>query len=209
MAAAGGRPVVGRFQERLVAEAGALGSLTALTQPTPEDLGREIQRTKALTDKPFGVNLTILPTIRPVPYDECRRAIIESGRLRRLRPSTCASSPARCTRCCRRSLTRARSSSRTAARPTCCRGSRGPRATEFVLAGRALDAVTAREWGVVNAVEQADQVEATALRVAERIARIPAAARAASKSLLAAAWLPGYREHLAENAALISTWLRI
>lgn len=70
------------------------------------------------------------------------------------------------------------------------------RATEFVLAGRALDAGTAREWGVVNAVEQADQVEATALRVAERIARMPAAARAASKSLLAATWLPGYREHL-------------
>ena len=62
-----------------VAEAGALGFLTALTQPTPEDLAREIQRTKDLTDKPFGVNLTILPTINPVPYDEYRRAIIESG----------------------------------------------------------------------------------------------------------------------------------
>lgn len=62
-----------------VAEAGALGFLTALTQPTPEGLVREIQRTKDLTDKPFGVNLTILPTIRPVPYDEYRRAIIESG----------------------------------------------------------------------------------------------------------------------------------
>ncbi|WP_166875453.1 nitronate monooxygenase family protein [Salinibacterium sp. ZJ450] len=62
-----------------VAEAGALGFLTALTQPTPEDLVREIQRTKDLTDKPFGVNLTILPTIRPVPYDEYRQAIIESG----------------------------------------------------------------------------------------------------------------------------------
>ncbi|MGO4689627.1 NAD(P)H-dependent flavin oxidoreductase [Glaciibacter sp. 2TAF33] len=62
-----------------VAEAGALGFLTALTQPTPEDLVKEIQRTKDLTDKPFGVNLTILPTIRPVPYDEYRQAIIESG----------------------------------------------------------------------------------------------------------------------------------
>lgn len=62
-----------------VAEAGALGFLTALTQPTPEDLAKEIQRTKDLTDKPFGVNLTILPTIRPVPYDEYRQAIIESG----------------------------------------------------------------------------------------------------------------------------------
>ena len=62
-----------------VAEAGALGFLTALTQPTPEDLVKEIQRTQDLTDKPFGVNLTILPTINPVPYDEYRQAIIESG----------------------------------------------------------------------------------------------------------------------------------
>ncbi|WP_457967006.1 nitronate monooxygenase [Arthrobacter sp. D1-29] len=61
-----------------VANAGAMGFLTALTQPTPEDLVREIQRTRDLTDAPFGVNLTILPTIRPVPYDEYRRAIIES-----------------------------------------------------------------------------------------------------------------------------------
>jgi nitronate monooxygenase len=62
-----------------VAEAGALGFLTALTQPTPEALVAEIERTRALTDKPFGVNLTILPTIRPVPYDEYRAAIIEAG----------------------------------------------------------------------------------------------------------------------------------
>lgn len=62
-----------------VAEAGALGFLTALTQPTPEALVKEIRRTQDLTDKPFGVNLTILPTIRPVPYDEFRQAIIESG----------------------------------------------------------------------------------------------------------------------------------
>lgn len=62
-----------------VAEAGALGFLTALTQPSPEDLVKEIRRTQDLTDKPFGVNLTILPTIRPVPYDEYRQAIIESG----------------------------------------------------------------------------------------------------------------------------------
>lgn len=50
-----------------VANAGALGFLTALTQPTPEDLAKEIARTRELTDKPFGVNLTILPTINPVP----------------------------------------------------------------------------------------------------------------------------------------------
>jgi nitronate monooxygenase len=62
-----------------VAEAGALGFLTALTQPTPEALAAEIDRCRELTDLPFGVNLTILPTIRPVPYDEYRQAICESG----------------------------------------------------------------------------------------------------------------------------------
>ncbi|MBI1350066.1 MAG: nitronate monooxygenase [Actinomycetales bacterium] len=62
-----------------VANAGALGFLTALTQPTPEALSREIARCREMTDRPFGVNLTILPTIRPVPYDEYRDAIIEGG----------------------------------------------------------------------------------------------------------------------------------
>ena len=62
-----------------VANAGALGFLTALTQPTPEALAKEIVRTRELTDKPFGVNLTILPTINPVPYDEYRAAIVEAG----------------------------------------------------------------------------------------------------------------------------------
>jgi nitronate monooxygenase len=62
-----------------VANAGALGFLTALTQPTPEALVREIARTREMTDKPFGVNLTILPSITPPPYAEYRRAIIESG----------------------------------------------------------------------------------------------------------------------------------
>jgi nitronate monooxygenase len=61
-----------------VANAGALGFLTALTQPTPEELVAEIRRTRDLTDQPFGVNLTIMPTIDPVPYDEYRQAIIES-----------------------------------------------------------------------------------------------------------------------------------
>lgn len=62
-----------------VANAGALGFLTALTQPSPEALTAEIARTRGLTDKPFGVNLTILPTLKPVPYEEYARAIIESG----------------------------------------------------------------------------------------------------------------------------------
>ncbi|GAA3086854.1 nitronate monooxygenase family protein [Streptomyces roseofulvus] len=62
-----------------VANAGALGFLTALTQPTPEALAAEIARCRNMTDRPFGVNLTILPTIKPVPYAEYRAAIIESG----------------------------------------------------------------------------------------------------------------------------------
>jgi NADH:quinone reductase (non-electrogenic) len=62
-----------------VANAGALGFITALTQPTPEDLEKEIKMCKELTDRPFGVNLTILPTLTPPPYVEYRQAIIESG----------------------------------------------------------------------------------------------------------------------------------
>lgn len=62
-----------------VANAGALGFLTALTQPTPAALADEIARTRSMTDRPFGVNLTMLPSIRPIPYDEYRDAIIDSG----------------------------------------------------------------------------------------------------------------------------------
>jgi NAD(P)H-dependent flavin oxidoreductase YrpB (nitropropane dioxygenase family) len=62
-----------------VANAGGLGFLTALTQPSPEALAKEIARTRELTDKPFGVNLTILPAMTPPPYAEYRAAIIESG----------------------------------------------------------------------------------------------------------------------------------
>lgn len=62
-----------------VANAGALGFLTALMQPTPEGLAKEIARTREMTDRPFGVNLTILPVMRTVPYDEYRQVIIESG----------------------------------------------------------------------------------------------------------------------------------
>mgnify|MGYP000669338153 CR=1 FL=1 len=53
--------------------------MPALTQPTPEDLAKEIARTKEMTDKPFGVNLTILPAIKPPPYAEYRDAIIQGG----------------------------------------------------------------------------------------------------------------------------------
>jgi NAD(P)H-dependent flavin oxidoreductase YrpB (nitropropane dioxygenase family) len=62
-----------------VSEAGGLGILTALTQPSPEALRREIERTRTMTDNPFGVNLTILPSISPPPYAEYRQAIIEAG----------------------------------------------------------------------------------------------------------------------------------
>ncbi len=76
----GGMQHVGKAElVSAVANAGALGFLTALTQPTPDALFREIARTRTMTDQPFGVNLTILPTIKPVPYDEYMRAIIESG----------------------------------------------------------------------------------------------------------------------------------
>ncbi|GAC56660.1 putative oxidoreductase [Gordonia hirsuta DSM 44140 = NBRC 16056] len=76
----GGMQWVGRAElAAAVSEAGGLGMITALTQPTPDDLRREIERARALTDKPLGVNLTILPTIDPPPYDEYRRAIFDSG----------------------------------------------------------------------------------------------------------------------------------
>ena len=62
-----------------VANAGALGFITAHMFPTAEDLMKEIEHTRELTDQPFGVNMTILPSLNPIPYDEYRRAIVESG----------------------------------------------------------------------------------------------------------------------------------
>ena len=61
-----------------VSAAGGLGTITALTQPTPDALRREIDRCRSLTSKPFAVNLTILPSLNPPPYAEYRRAIIDS-----------------------------------------------------------------------------------------------------------------------------------
>ena len=76
----GGMQWVGRAElVAAVANSGCLGLLTALTQPTPEALTAEIARTREMTDKPFGVNLTILPSINPPPYEEYRQAIVESG----------------------------------------------------------------------------------------------------------------------------------
>jgi NAD(P)H-dependent flavin oxidoreductase YrpB (nitropropane dioxygenase family) len=76
----GGMQWVGRAElTSAVANAGALGFLTALTQPTPEDLVKEIARCREMTDKPFGVNLTLLPTLIPRNYDAYIDAIIDSG----------------------------------------------------------------------------------------------------------------------------------
>ena len=76
----GGMMWVGRAElAAAVSNAGGLGLITALTQPTPDDLRREVDRCRAMTDKPFGVNLTILPSVSPPPYAEYRRAIIDSG----------------------------------------------------------------------------------------------------------------------------------
>ncbi len=62
-----------------VSNAGGLGIITALTQPTPEDLAKEIARCREMTDKPFGVNLTFLPSFKEPPYPEYIRAIIDGG----------------------------------------------------------------------------------------------------------------------------------
>jgi NAD(P)H-dependent flavin oxidoreductase YrpB (nitropropane dioxygenase family) len=61
-----------------VSNAGAFGILTALTQPTPEALRHEIRRCRSLTDRPFGVNLTMLPSIDPPPYEQYLEAILDS-----------------------------------------------------------------------------------------------------------------------------------
>ena len=76
----GGMQWVGRAElTSAVADAGALGFLTALTQPTSEDLAREIARCRSLTDRTFGVNLTFLPAVNPPPYDEYLAVVIEAG----------------------------------------------------------------------------------------------------------------------------------
>lgn len=76
----GGMQWVGRAAlASSVSNAGGLGILTALTQPTPEALVAEIARCREMTDKPFGVNLTILPSINPPPYAAYRDAIVDAG----------------------------------------------------------------------------------------------------------------------------------
>lgn len=76
----GGMMWVGRAElASAVSNAGGLGILTALTQPTPQALREEIERCRGLTDQPFGVNLTVLPSANPPPYAEYLQAIIDSG----------------------------------------------------------------------------------------------------------------------------------
>jgi NAD(P)H-dependent flavin oxidoreductase YrpB (nitropropane dioxygenase family) len=62
-----------------VSNAGGLGIITGLTQKTPELLAREIARCREMTDRPFGVNLTFLPSFAKPPYPEYIQAIIEGG----------------------------------------------------------------------------------------------------------------------------------
>ncbi len=76
----GGMQWVGRAElASAVSNAGGLGILTALTQPDPQALANEIKRCREMTDKPFGVNLTILPSTAPPPYEEYLDAALTSG----------------------------------------------------------------------------------------------------------------------------------
>ena len=62
-----------------VSNAGGLGTITGLTQGTPEKLANEIARCKEMTDKPFAVNLTFLPSLTPPDYPGLVDVIIEGG----------------------------------------------------------------------------------------------------------------------------------
>lgn len=76
----GGMQWVGRAQLASgVSNAGGLGILTALTQPSPEALANEIKLCRQMTDQPFGVNLTMLPSTSPPPYAEYLDAALSSG----------------------------------------------------------------------------------------------------------------------------------
>ena len=62
-----------------VSNAGGFGMLTALTQPSPQALSDEIKRCRKMTDKPFGVNLTVFPTIKPLDHAAYARVCVENG----------------------------------------------------------------------------------------------------------------------------------
>ncbi|OAL43846.1 inosine monophosphate dehydrogenase [Pyrenochaeta sp. DS3sAY3a] len=79
----GGMMWVGRAEMiSAVANAGALGFLTALTQPTPEALRSEIRRTKGMLNSSavqFGVNITLLPMMNPPDYSAYAKVVVEEG----------------------------------------------------------------------------------------------------------------------------------
>src|ERR1043166_4077453 len=76
----GGMMWVGRAElAAAVSNAGGLGVLTGLTQPTPDALRAEIDRCRTMTNNPFAFTLTTLPSMSPPPYAEYRKAIIDSG----------------------------------------------------------------------------------------------------------------------------------
>ena len=62
-----------------VSNAGGLGILTALTQPSAQALADEIARCRTMTDKPFGVNITVFPTINPPDYKAYAQAVLDGG----------------------------------------------------------------------------------------------------------------------------------
>ena len=76
----GGMQWVGQAElAAAVSEAGGLGIITALTHKTPEAFEAEIEKLKRLTQKPFGVNLTLMPTLKPVSYDAYVDVMIRQG----------------------------------------------------------------------------------------------------------------------------------
>jgi nitronate monooxygenase len=76
----GGMMRVGRAKlAAAVSEGGGLGIMTALSLPTPDELIEEVRLAQSMTKKPLAVNLTILPTITPVPYEDYARAIVKTG----------------------------------------------------------------------------------------------------------------------------------
>lgn len=62
-----------------VSNAGGLGIITALIFPTPDDLRREIRKCRGLTPNPFGVNITLLPSLNPPDYGAYAQAVIDEG----------------------------------------------------------------------------------------------------------------------------------
>lgn len=62
-----------------VSNAGGLGMITALNYATCDDLRDDIRKTRKLTDKPFAVNITLLPTMRRIPYEDLFKTALEEG----------------------------------------------------------------------------------------------------------------------------------